>query len=275
MFYKPQLGNPLSAQAVHELQLLYTVPPNIMRLIMLSTMALLVAIAVYRSRKRIETVARDTEIAVNRDRFLPSGLSDIMTDDKLESLRSGVERDLSVMFVDIRGFTQLSEMAGPRETAKFLTHYRSLIVDAVSVNNGVVDKFIGDGVLIIHGLHTDINQACADSIITARLIMLQIEAWNERREIQSLDGVKIAIGVHAGPAIIGAIGDDKRLEFTAIGNTVNLASRLENIAKKRNWRLAVSSYAAAVAEVNLSEFISTGPIDLKGSSAPMEVFGKA
>ena len=274
MFHKPQIGNPLSAQAANELQLLYTVPPNIMRLIMLSTMALLVGIAVYRSRKLIETVARDTEIAVNRNRFLPSGLSEVMTDENLESLRSGEERELAVMFVDIRGFTQFSEEAGPRETALFLTHYRSLITDAVSANDGVVDKFIGDGVLIIHGLHSDIKQACSDSMETAQSIKLEIEAWNEQRKNKSLDLVNIAIGIHAGPAIIGAIGDDRRLEFTAIGNTVNLASRLENIAKMHNWTLAVSANAAAMADVNVNDFISTGPIVLKGSSEPMEVLGK-
>ena len=274
MFHKPQIGNPLSAQAANELQLLYTVPPNIMRLIMLSTMALLVGIAVYRSRKLIETVARDTEIAVNRNRFLPSGLSEVMTDENLESLRSGEERELAVMFVDIRGFTQFSEEAGPRETALFLTHYRSLITDAVSANDGVVDKFIGDGVLIIHGLHSDIKQACSDSMETAQSIKLEIEAWNEQRKNKSLDLVNIAIGIHAGPAIIGAIGDDRRLEFTAIGNTVNLASRLENIAKMHNWTLAVFANAAAMADVNVNDFISTGPIVLKGSSEPMEVLGK-
>jgi len=275
LFHDPQIGDPLVMQVEHELQLLYTVPPNIMRLVMISIMAVLVGIAIYRSRRLIEKVAHETEIAENRRRFLPSQISSNLTDEKLDSLRSGEERELAVLFADIRSFTHMSEKVSPRETASFLNKYRTLITDSVESNNGIVDKFIGDGVLVVFGLHSDIRQASRDAINAAETIVLALETWNESRVLQKLDKIKIAIGIHAGPAVIGAIGDDRRLEFTAIGSTVNLASRLEEVAKEKDWTLVVSSTTAAVAGIDTRSYTSAGPITLRGSAEPMEVLGRS
>lgn len=275
LFHDPQVGEPLVMQAERELHLLYTVPPNIMRLIMISIMAVLIGIAIYRSRRLIEAVALETEIAENRRRFLPSQISSNLTDEKLDSLRSGEERDLAVLFADIRSFTSMSEKASPRDTATFLSKYRTLVTNSVESNNGIIDKFIGDGALIVFGLHSDIRQASRDAINAAETIILALETWNESRATQKLNKVEVAIGIHAGPAVIGAIGDDRRLEFTAIGNTVNLAARLEEVAKQRDWTLVISSTTAAIAGTDTTNFTSAGPLKLRGSANPMEVLGRS
>jgi len=211
IFHDPQIGTPLSPDTERELQLLYSVPPNVMRLIMLSAMAFLIGAAVYRSKRLIETVARETEIAENRKRFLPTELS---------------------------------------------------------------DKFIGDGALIIFGLKGDFRQACSDAINMSESLLNAIENWNEGREKQELESIRLAVGIHAGPAVIGAIGDDRRLEFTAVGDTINTAARLEELAKHEDWTVVISDQIAQIAEVNLANFVPQGPVTIKGRLEPVEVLAR-
>jgi len=274
LLHDPQLGQPLAPEALNELQVVYKLPPNIMRLIMLSAMAVLIGTAVYRSRKLIETVARETELAENRKRFLPDEISDSMSDENIEALRQGEERDVAVLFADIRGFTAMSEKIGARESAEFLGRYRSLVTDAAVSNSGIVDKFVGDGAFVVFGVHSDIGQASHDAVEAASKLQAAIESWNEGREARGLEDVKVAIAVHAGPAIIGAIGDDRRLEFTAIGNTINLASRLEQIAKQEGRSLVVSRSTLKAAGLGEEGFASLGPMQLRGSSEPIHVMAQ-
>ena len=271
LFHDPQIGSKLPPSAQQELQILYSVPPNIMRLIMLSAMAFLIGTAVYRSKRLIETVARETEIAENRKRFLPNELSNAMSDENLNALRLGEEKDIAVLFVDIRGFTSISERTGARKTAELLTSYRSLVTDAATRNNGVVDKFIGDGALVIFGLHSDFELACSNAISMAEGLPDDVQKWNGERTKEGLEGIRLAIGVHAGPAVIGAIGDDQRLEFTAIGDTINTAARLEELAKQHDQTIVISRQIARAANVESDKFVSHGAVEIKGRSEPVEV----
>ncbi len=275
LLHDPQIGGPLSPEASHELQLLYSLPPNIVRLVMLAAMAFLIGIAVSRSRNLIEAVAKETELAENRKRFLPSEISNRMTDNDLDTLRMGEERELAILFVDIRGFTAISNALGPRETADFLRDFRAIVTQSVILNDGVVDKFIGDGALTVFGLHSDIKQACIDAANTAQQLMTSLSNWNQKRAEQEKEAISIVIGFHAGPAIVGAIGDDQRLEFTVIGNTVNLAARLEEVAKEKGWTLAVSRHAAGLAGLNEEEFLPVQSIVLRGNVETIEVLAQS
>lgn len=274
VFHDPQIGAPLAAPALHELQLLYTLPPNVMRLVMLTAMAVLIGIAVVRSRRLVEAVARETEMAENRKRFLPTEIAARMSDADLEQMRSGEERDLAVLFVDVRDFTPLSQDLGPRGTAQFLSHFRGLVTEAVAANGGFVDKFIGDGALALFGMHGDVRQACGQAYAAAEGISRSVEDWNAKRGQLGRGVFRIAIGLHSGPAIIGAIGDARRLEFTALGTTVNLAARLEEVAKQNDWQLAMSRHFAEDAGLDTGAFTLSDPITLRGSSEKMQVFSR-
>lgn len=271
MFHDPQIDTSLSPHAEHELQLLYSLPPNVMRLIMLSAMAFLIGTAVYRSKRLIETVAKETEIAENRKRFLPNEISNSMSDENLNTLRLGEEKEIAVLFADIRGFTGISEQIGARKTAELLTQFRVIIMDSATRNNGIIDKFIGDGALVIFGLHGDFKQSCLDAIDMAEDLLNAIEKWNDGRVEQGLESIRLAIGIHAGPAVIGAIGDDRRLEFTAIGDTINTAARLEELAKHQDWTLVISRQIAQVVGVDVEKFVPQEPIAIKGRLEPIEV----
>jgi adenylate cyclase len=271
LFHNPQVGVPVPDAALIELQSLYSLPPILIRLIMLIAMAGLIGIAVYQTKKLVERVGRETETAENRKRFIPNEISDAMSDLDIEALRVGKETDLAVLFVDIRGFTALAEHISPRETAELLSEFRALVTGAALANNGIVDKFIGDGALLIFGLNSDISQAAKDALATARNILREAERWNDVRKSEGLSNIDLAIGVHAGPAIIGAVGDTHRLEFTAIGTTVNLASRLEEVAKKHNESLVVSRSTLDLLVAGADDFRPIGLVDLRGSSQAMEV----
>ena len=271
LFHDLQIGAALSPDAQRELQLLYSVPPNVMRLVMLAAMAFLIGTAVYRSRRLIETVARETEIAENRKRFLPDEISDAMSDEKLIALRLGEERDIAVVFIDIRGFTSITERVGARTITELLTRYRTIIMDAATQHGGVVDKFLGDGALVIFGLNGNFKQACINAIEMAEHLPGAIDKWNGERSQEGLEEIGLAIGIHAGPAVIGAIGDDRRLEFTAVGDTVNTAARLEELAKHHDWPLVISRQIAQVAEVDDTKFAAREPIQIRGRVEPIEV----
>jgi adenylate cyclase len=271
LFHNPQLGTPFSDAAVSELQAVNSLPPTVMRLLMLIAMAGVIGTAVYKTKQLVERVGRETEIAENRKRFIPNEISNAMSDLDIEALRLGRETDLAVLFVDIRGFTAMAERASPRETAELLSEFRGLVTDAAIENDGIVDKFIGDGALLIFGLHSDISQAAHDALAGAKNMLRAIERWNVARATEGLTAIDLAVGVHAGPAIIGAVGDTRRLEFTAIGTTVNLAARLEETAKKHNKRLVVSRSTFDLIGPVGDDFTWLGHVDLRGSSQAIEV----
>lgn len=273
LFHDPQVGAPLPGAALAELQAVYSLPPTLMRLIMLLGMALVIGTAVYKTKRLVERVARETETAENRKRFIPNEISDAMSDGDIEALRQGQERDLAVLFVDIRGFTAMAEQISPRETAVLLSKFRLMVTDATLENAGIVDKFIGDGALLIFGLHSDLSPASNAALATGRGLLDACEAWSRARQQDGKSALDLAIGIHAGPAIIGALGDPRRLEFTALGTTVNLASRLEEVAKAHNRRLVISRAALDLTGAPAEEFSSLGKVELRGSAQRMEVLG--
>ena len=271
LLHDPQVGAPLSDSALTELRSVYSLPPNVSRLVMLVGLAVVIGTAVYKSKRLVERVARETETAENRKRFIPNEISDAMSDEDIESLRQGHERDLAVLFVDIRGFTTLAEQISPRETAALLSHFRLLVTDATLENDGIVDKFVGDGALLVFGLHSDVAQAAKQALAAGRSILTATADWNTARQDDGMRNLELAIGIHAGPAIIGAVGDPRRLEFTAIGSTVNFASRLEGVAKEHNRPIVISRATLDLINGDANEFSSLGMIELRGSSQRIEV----
>ncbi len=131
------------------------------------------------------------------------------------------ERTITVLFTDIKDFTRLSETLGPMESANLLNEYFDIIIDSVFRYNGSIDKFIGDAVMAIFG----------PPLLPNAFTEMAVKAAVEMREnIQKLNKYAIRIGINTGPAVIGNIGSSRRMEYTAIGDTVNIAARLEKMA---------------------------------------------
>lgn len=146
-----------------------------------------------------------------------------------------------MLFVDIRGFTALAEGMNPTALSNLLAEYRSIVSAAVHARNGIVDKFVGDSVMAVFGVSQNDGNAAADAVATACGIVEAVGDWNTRRQRDHLDPVFVGVGAHWGEVFCGAIGDRERLEFTVLGDTVNIAARLESATKEAGHPIVVSA----------------------------------
>jgi len=157
----------------------------------------------------------------------------------------GESLQVTVLFSDIRNFTTISEKLNAHEVVEMLNTYLSKVYEPILKEGGTVDKFIGDSIMAVfgspvphrdHALHA--LRAALGMIDTAR----EVRSWMDQHFAgKDLPAFAIGIGIHTGEAVIGSIGSPKRMEFTAIGDTVNLASRLENLTKDLGWTIVASS----------------------------------
>ncbi len=183
----------------------------------------------------------------------------------------GRERRIAVLFCDLRGFTSIAEHKLPFDTVFLLNRYFEMVGEAVEDSGGVIDKFIGDGALAIFGLKNSFAEACQQSLAAAVRISKGIEALNQTFEGELDEPLRIAIGMHAGPAIIGEIGYGQATSLTAVGDTINTASRLEGLAKEHDAQLAVSAELVNRAGVVMDAHKRLD-ISLRGRQATLETW---
>lgn len=162
------------------------------------------------------------------ERFYPSNLVQILGKEHVTDVLPGdsKEAEMTVLFSDIRDFTTLSETLESQEVFNFLQGYLSRVTGIFSRNNGIVDKFIGDSIMAIFpGSGTDARKAATD-------LLLELEDYNLARRKAGFLPVRIGIGLHRGNVTLGALGSSYRMDCTVIGDTVNLASRIESLTKR-------------------------------------------
>lgn len=199
----------------------------------------------------------------------------------VESL-SGRTSQVSVLFSDIRGFTTLSETRAPHEVVALLNRYFERQVDVVFRHGGTLDKFIGDCIMAFWGAPVDDPQHAARAVAAALemqdvLLAFKQELAAEGAEVGDFD---VGIGVHSGPAVVGFIGAQKKLDYTAIGDTVNLASRVEGLTKGVARVLVTRETMQACAAVggipggapDGVHFVPRGAFAVKGRAAEVELY---
>ncbi len=142
------------------------------------------------------------------------------------------ERNVSVLFTDIVGFTSLSDRLSAVDVAGFLNQHFSLLGAAIELEQGTVDKYIGDSVMAFWGAPSEQPDHAMQACRTALAIAASIEADNRRRREAGLEAIRLRIGVHSGPALVGNIGAPGRVNYTLVGDTVNIAQRLEGLGKE-------------------------------------------
>ena len=167
----------------------------------------------------------------------------ILASGRLPNL-GGETLDVTILFSDIRSFTTISENLSPSEVLEMLNTYYSRVCEPITEQGGIIDKFIGDAVMAVFGAPLN-HPDHARRSFTAALAMVKIaddfQSWlKERFPDKNLPGFKIGIGIHSGRAVIGNLGSAKRMEYTAIGDTVNIAARLESLSKKLGWTIVAS-----------------------------------
>jgi adenylate cyclase len=177
----------------------------------------------------------------------------------------------SVMFSDIRGFTPLVESQPPEETIDLLNTYYTLMFDAISSHGGVVNQMIGDGLMAIFGAPLPLpdHETCA---VRAALEMIELVGmFNAERAAAGKPEIRIGIGIASGEMVAGYAGTSKRAAYTCIGDTVNLAARLETHTKVAMRTILIDD-ATRKALPERVEIETLGPVEIKGKAAPVEVF---
>jgi adenylate cyclase len=166
----------------------------------------------------------------------------------------GSEREVAILFVDIRGFTGLAEGRLPYDVVFVLNRYFAAMGRAVETAGGRVDKFIGDGVMALFGVTSDPETACREALAAARMISERLEELNRSLTGELDQPLRIGIGIHVGPSIVGEMGYGSVTAITAIGDAVNTASRLETLTKEYGCQLVVSEETVLRAGLDLGAF---------------------
>lgn len=143
------------------------------------------------------------------------------------------------MFVDIREFTAFAEEMDPTKLSIFISAYRRRVMHAAEASGGVVDKFIGDGALVVFGVPEPRQDDSARAIACARHLLALVQRWNAKRQFDP--PIRVGIGIHSGVVYCGVIGDERRLEFTVLGDVVNVAARIEQATKQFDVPLLASA----------------------------------
>lgn len=182
----------------------------------------------------------------------------------------GRERDIAVLFCDIRGFTALADRRLPYDVVFLLNRYFAIVGRAVEQSGGRLDKFIGDGAMALFGLEASREQACRQALDAAASILVELDRLGAELAGEIGATLRVAIGIHAGPAIVGSMGYGGVMGVTAIGDTVNVASRLESAAKEADAAIVVSEAAAQLSGLDLSGY-ELRTIDIRGSAEPLAV----
>jgi adenylate cyclase len=189
--------------------------------------------------------------------------------DTIESL-SGKTRQISILFSDIRGFTTLSETRPPEEIVALLNRYFSRQVTVVFRHGGTLDKFIGDCIMAFWGAPLD-DPRHAEHAVAAALDMEQVLLAFKNELGDAGRDFDVGIGIHTGSAVVGFIGAEQKLDYTAIGDSVNLASRIEGLTKDARSRILVSRETVAACH-NAFAFSSRGTYKVKGRTQEVELF---
>jgi adenylate cyclase len=214
------------------------------------------AIAAAASRDRVTNLFGQHVSPQVVDRLLAIGAAEL-----------GETRRVCVMFVDIRGFTAAARDRPPADVVERLNAAFAILVEVVDRQHGIVNKFLGDGFLAMFGAPIEDQQAVAHAVAAGREMLRAIAESN----VASSWPIRIGIGIHVGEAVTGTVGSPRRKEYTVIGDTVNLAARLESLNKELGSQLLVSSAVRdAVPEMNGAAPI--GPVTLRGYVEPVTVW---
>ncbi len=197
-------------------------------------------------------------------------LNEILSDPSKVAL-GGEEKEVTVFFSDIRGFTTISEKTTPKELVRILNTYFTAMTKEVLDNGGVLDKYIGDAIMAFWGAPiADPDQA--ENALKASLSMLeQLKELNKELRALGDPEIHIGIGLYTGPAIVGNVGSDLRFDYTVMGDTVNVASRLEGLNKEYKTEIIIGETTKNKIKGNYV-FRALGSVAVKGRKEPLNIY---
>jgi adenylate cyclase len=201
-------------------------------------------------------------------RFIPSQFLAYLGKDSITSVQLGdqTQREMSIMFIDIRSFTRLSELMTPQENFNFLNSYFRRVGPIIRKHEGFIDKYIGDGIMALFPVHLE------QALLAAIAIQEEMLVYNQHRLKQNYQPIDVTIGIHVGQLMLGMVGESERIDGTVISDSVNVASRLEGVGKTYNARIVVSgSYLHRLDKKPLATR-KLGQVPLKGKSNMIDIY---
>ncbi|MBL8552785.1 MAG: GAF domain-containing protein [Phenylobacterium sp.] len=218
----------------------------------------------------LEDITEEKRVRSTMSRYMSKEVADqLLSAGELEL--GGTEQKVTVMFSDIRRFTTIAEALGPRDTVSLLNDYFTEMVDVIFQHGGILDKYMGDGIMALFGAPIVGPNDADNALAAANDMMARLAVLNERRAAVGGEPLDIGIGFSTGPTVVGNIGSVRRLDYTVIGDTVNLASRLEGTTKPYGAKILLSEFTvreltkpAILRELDL--------IRVKGKDRPVAVY---
>jgi adenylate cyclase len=168
------------------------------------------------------------------------------------SYLAGQERTIAVLFADLRTFTGIAEQKLPYDLVFLLNSYFETVGESIASAGGMVDKFIGDGVMALFGIEAGPAEGCRQALAAAQRMVDQVQMLSQALAEELAEPLRIGVGIHCGPAVVGRMGYGATIHLTAIGDTVNVASRLQDLTKEFSCHLVISEEVAQQAGLNSS-----------------------
>ena len=216
-----------------------------------------------------EALQREAKAREKYERFLPQQLvDDVLLDPNKEIRPGGARLAITVLFGDLRGFTTLSESIPPETVVEHLNRFYSLMSEAIFRHGGTLDKYLGDGVLALFGAPYGTERDAVKAVRAAIDMQRSMLSFNQELAAAGQPPIAMGIGINTGPAIVGFIGSDARLDYTAIGDTVNTASRLEHLAKP--GQILISEHTMQALDASVS-YVPLEAVQVKGRVAKLQI----
>ncbi len=217
-----------------------------------------------------EDITTETRVRATMSRYMsPEVAEQLMSGG--DAALDGKNQFVSILFSDVRGFTTMAESLGATETVSMLNEYFEIMVDVILKHDGILDKYIGDAIMSLFGAPFTSDNDADNAIATATEMIVQLRALNARRRRDQKEAIHIGIGVSSGDVVLGNIGSPKRLEYTVIGDNVNLSARLESATKFYRTNILISEFtvAAMTRDAALREIDF---IRVKGKNKPVGIY---
>ena len=207
-------------------------------------------------------------------RYVPATVVDQLTEEDAAVTLGGEEVEVSVMFADVRSFTSWSETLAPTEIIAELNEFLGELTQAVFDTGGTLDKFTGDGLMAFWGAPVHQPDHAQRACAAACDMFVRVDACNARRVADGKPALKIGVGVHSGWALVGNVGHEQRLDYTAIGDTVNLAARLEGETKTAKCSALISQATLDALDDRqaFGDLAPVGALTVKGRREPVQAY---
>lgn len=219
------------------------------KIIAIAATSFVLALGVARARTLLFRTAAEEAASADLTKFVGRDAAALIraSSDGIKA-GDGEIRRAAIMFIDLRGFTNASKELAPRAVIALLQDYQARLLPVIERGGGSVDKFLGDGILVSFGAARATGHECAAAVETALAVIVEVDRWKRDRQSAGAAPLDVGVALSVGDVVYGAVGHGERLEYTVIGDAVNLAAKLEKHAKAENARLLATVEVIAEAE---------------------------